>query len=173
MGDSRIVPASFLQKNIVIGNHGAVLPRVQGAASLTWGRMLNTGHWGVSLMRLNAQIDAGEILATKEITYNTDNTSMQEFVEMCDNATVDLVENHFEGNYKKIKNKKWDIKVAKGVDSEKVIGILRTCLQAGLNIYLPPRNPYDAKINLLWKTSFIEGFKKANNLPYPKYYIEK
>ena len=45
MGDSRIVPLKFLQKNKVIGNHGAILPCVQGAASLTWGRMLNNGKW--------------------------------------------------------------------------------------------------------------------------------
>ena len=30
MGDSRIVPESFLNKNKVIGNHGALLPYVKG-----------------------------------------------------------------------------------------------------------------------------------------------
>ena len=170
MGDSRIIPSFFLQKNIVIGNHGAILPCVQGAASLVWGRMLNSGRWGVSLMKLNEQIDGGDILITKEVVYDKNKTTMKEFVEMCDNATVECVKQYIEGSCNKNVNKPWGIKVAKNLDSKEVVDILRICLEKGINVYLPPRKSSDAEIKPSWELSFIENFKKANDLPYPKYY---
>ena len=172
MGDSRIVPASFLQKNLVIGNHGAILPNVQGAASLVWGKTLNSGQWGVSLMELNEQIDGGDILVTKEILYDTEKTTMNEFVEMCDNATVECIQLHFEGNYKRTNNSSWQVKVAKNIDSKAVVQVLGLCLQNNINVYLPPRRPVDAKLDDSWGPKFIENFKIANSYPYPSYYGE-
>jgi len=170
LGDSRIVPSSFLQENTVVGNHGAVLPFVQGAASLVWGRMLNSGTWGVSLMELNEKIDNGDILITKEIVYDKNNTTMKEFVKLCDDATIDIVKSHFKGQCKKTNNEGWAVKVAKNTDSKKVVDMLEISLEKGMNIYLPPRRPNDAKISSSWDPSFLEVFKKANDLPYPKYY---
>ena len=52
LGDSRIVPERLVEKYYVVGNHGAILPSVQGGASLVWGRMLNSGKRGVSLFKI-------------------------------------------------------------------------------------------------------------------------
>ena len=82
MGDSRFLPPRFVNKNYVIGNHGAMLPYVQGGASLVWGRMVNNGKWGVSLMRLNEKIDGGDILSVKDVNYCPESTSMKDFVEL-------------------------------------------------------------------------------------------
>ena len=172
MGDSRIVPSSFLQKNLVIGNHGALLPSVQGAASLVWGKILNSGHWGVSLMELNEKIDGGDILITKEVSYDSKETTMNEFVDMCDNATVDCVRLHFQGNYKRTNNSNWGVKVSRNLDSKKVVQVLEMCLKNNVNVYLPPRRPSDSKIDNSWGPKFVENFKIANSHPYPEYYGE-
>ena len=95
MGDSRFVPPVFVNRHYVIGNHGAILPYVQGGASLVWGRMLNSGEWGVSLMKLSDKIDEGDILITKKVNYDPSSTSMQTFVEMCDDATISCVKKHY------------------------------------------------------------------------------
>ena len=173
MGDSRIVPKSFLQRHRVVGNHGALLPYVQGAASLVWGRMLNNGQWGVSLMELNEEIDGGEILITREIFYEKNTTTMKEFVEMCDNATIQCVKEYFEGNIIHKQNKPWQVKIAKNVDSSKVVDILRLCLEKRVPVYLPTRRPKDGEINHEWETEFIEVFKISNDSPYPKAFNRK
>ena len=61
LGDSRYVPPFIIEKYKVIGNHGAILPNIQGGASLVWGRMLNNGVLGVSLMELDKKIDNGRM----------------------------------------------------------------------------------------------------------------
>ena len=173
MGDSRIVPKDFLKAHTVIGNHGAILPSVQGAASLVWGRMLNSGQWGVSLMELNEEIDGGEILITKEVFYEKNTTTMKEFVEMCDNATIECVREHFEGTTIPKQNKPWQVKIAKNVDSAKVVDILRLCLEKRVAVYLPPRRPKDGEINPEWEKEFIEVFKISNDSPYPPAFNRK
>jgi len=171
MGDSRIVPLDFLKKNQVIGNHGAILPNVQGAASLVWGRLLNSGTWGVSLMDLNERVDSGDILMTKSIFYDKDSTSMQEFVEKCDNATIDCVKSYHHNDFVRKENELWSVKVSPFQDTSTIVDILRFCIQKNINIYLPPRKPSDSQICLKWEQNFINIFKKANNCPYPKYFI--
>ena len=58
IGNGTIIQAGgIITTDTVIGNHGAVLPYVQGAASLVWGRMLNNGRWGVSLMELKEHLE--------------------------------------------------------------------------------------------------------------------
>jgi len=167
MGDSRIVPSLFLEKHKVIGNHGAILPNVQGAASLTWGRMLNNGHWGVSLFELNEKIDNGDILVTKDVFYDPKNTKMDVFVEMCDNRTVECIKKYLNGDFMVKQNKKWDIKLNHRIDSEIGVSILLDALEKKLNIYMPPRNEADSKLKNKWDESFKRNFRLANNKPYP------
>ena len=173
LGDSRIVHKDFLKAHPAVGNHGAELPAVQGAASLVWGRMLNSGRWGVSLMELNETIDGGDILVTEPVFYDKDITSMKEFVEMCDNKTLECLKRHFSGEYERSPNRPWEVKVAKNTDSSRVVGVLELCVESGLSIYLPPRRPSDGEINERWTTEFVNRFKMANDEPYPSYFTEK
>jgi len=173
MGDSRIVPKSFVNSHTVIGNHGALLPAVQGAASLVWGRILNSGEWGVSLMKLSEEIDGGDVLNTKKVFYEKSIISMKEFAEMCDNITIECVKEHFDGKHKPKSNRPWQVKVAKNLDSSKVVDILKLCLEKGIAVYLPPRRPKDGKINNNWDPEFVSNFMIANDTPYPRYFTEE
>ena len=173
MGDSRIVPPSFLAKNKVIGNHGAILPNVQGAASLTWGRMLNSGKWGVSLFELNEKIDNGEILVTKEVIYDPDTTSMNEFVDLCDDTTVECVKEYLLGEFSVKKNRNWEIKLNKHIDSASGVSILADALEKNLNIYMPTRNKHDSEVLPHWNNDFKNSFKVANSHPYPHWFEER
>lgn len=168
LGDSRIVPESVLVKHKVIGNHGAVLPHVQGGASYVWGRMLNTGKWGISIMELDKVVDAGKILVTKEFLYEP-NCSMEEFCDIADSLTIEALFEYLNGDYEPRENSKWNVKIARHTDSKFVVDILRETLDNGSNIYLPPRRPVDSNIKYEWGDRFIESFKKANNFPYPRW----
>jgi len=166
LGDSRIIPKKILEDITVIGNHGAILPRVQGAASLVWGRMLNNGEWGASLMELNEVVDNGDIIATEPVTYSSD-ISMQGFVDLCDDATIKCLQRYFDGDYEKKSNEKWHLKVRKGVDSEKAVKILENSLYNDINVYMPPRTEEDGILKGQWSDGFKVNFKKSLAKPYP------
>ena len=166
LGDSRIVPPSVLTKHKVIGNHGALLPAVQGGASLVWGRMLNTGKWGVTIFELEEKVDAGDILVLKPFEYDTGGT-MEEFVDLADDKTVEALLDFLSGNLCRTPNSRWDVRVAKHVDSIKGEKSLSQALAAGINIYMPPRTPSDGIVEKHWNDDFVRRFKMANSLPYP------
>ena len=168
LGDSRIVPEEVIKAQNVIGNHGAILPSVQGAASLVWGRMLNTGTWGVSIFKLAKRVDAGDILVTKEFEYDR-SCSMDDFVDAADDITIDALFEYLDGNYSVSPNARWNVRLSKHTDNNFVVENLRSCLQRGMRIYLPPRNLEDAKIVPEWESDFVETFKLANDHPYPKW----
>jgi len=172
MGDSRIVPESFLNKNKVIGNHGALLPYVKGGASLTWGRMLGTGEWGVSIFELTDELDNGDIIATKKVNYSPEDTTMEQFVEMCDLATVECLKEFLKGNYTPQKNKEWNVRVKNHTDSYEATTVLDFCIKKQIAVYMPTRNPGDSKLKEGWPGRFENNFKKANNSPYPKWFRE-
>jgi len=168
LGDSRIVPTRVLIKHKVIGNHGAVLPHVQGGASYVWGRMLNTGKWGISIMELDEVVDAGKILVTKEFSYKL-NCSMEDFCDTADNLTIEALFEYLNEDCEPSENSKWNVKIARHTDSKFVVDVLSKTLENGLNIYLPPRRPVDSSVKSEWGDDFVKSFKKANNSPYPRW----
>ena len=171
MGDSRIVPAPLIESVRVIGNHGAVLPDVQGGASLVWGRLLNNGQWGISLMEIDKKIDAGQILKIKQFSYD-ESWSEYQFTEKCDDLTVEALKEVLLGKYQPQPNRRWEVRIAKHTDSSKVVKILEECLSAGLAVYLPPRTSDDGHIDPEWTAEFIKVFKIANEYPYPRWQSE-
>lgn len=171
LGDSRYVPPMIVEKFKVIGNHGAVLPSIQGGASLVWGRMLDNGVWGVSIMELDKKIDNGTILKTRTFNYES-NIDMNSFCDKCDDLTVVLLGEFLQSATDVIsyKSSKIDIKVSKHIDSKVGVELLQFCLDNNLNVYMPPRTSEDGEVKEMWGDDFIERFKKGNNSPYPKYF---
>ena len=158
---------------MVVGNHGAILPDVKGGASLTWGRMLNSGTWGVSLFKIAKGIDTGPIISTKSFEYPLD-CSMDSFVNQADKATVQLVGDLStklsDGKeIKYTKNQKSKVKIVKHTDSEAVVNILKICTLNDLSIYLPPRTPSESQLRNHWNKEFKKSFKLANDFPYPQW----
>ena len=167
LGDSRIVPANIVSEFEVIGNHGAILPDVQGGASLVWGRMLNSGLWGISIMRLGVRVDSGDILKVKRFSY--DKISEEEFTELADNLTVEALIEVLNDDFVSFENERWGVRVAKHTDSFDAISIMRHCMENNIPIYMPPRTPSDGKVKDTWPDDFVDVFKIANNKPYPKW----
>ena len=171
LGDSRIVPSDITTNFEVLGNHGALLPLVQGGASLVWGRMLNVGHWGISIMNIVSEIDAGTILNTKTFSYNAD-TPQVDFVAKSDNLTVEALEEVLDGKSSAAPNPGWTVRVRKHTDSRQATKILQYCYENRINVYMPPRTLKDSKIETNWGADFKEVFKISNDSPYPMAYDE-
>ena len=168
LGDSRIVPKDVVRNFDVIGNHGAVLPDVQGGASLVWGRILNSGEWGVSVMKIAERIDGGDILKVKTFKYD-ESTTEEQFTDAADALTVDALVEVLQGDYAVQENKKWKVRVAKHTDSHKAVELLRYCKENNLPVYMPPRTLEDGYLDPSWPPQFIKSFKIANDHPYPKW----
>ena len=167
LGDSRIIPSNIVNSFNTIGNHGAVLPDVQGGASLVWGRLLNNGSWGISIMEIGEKVDTGDILKIKRFSYS-DDTTEEDFTNMADKLTTEALIEVLEGDYEVTPNNKWAVRVRKHSDSLKAIQVMKTCVENNIPIYMPPRIPQDAKIKDEWPLDFVETFRIANNKPYPR-----
>lgn len=174
LGDSRYIPPIIIDKFKVIGNHGAVLPNVQGGASLVWGRMLNNGVWGVSIMDIDKKIDGGKILKTATFDYDVD-IDMNSFCDKCDDLTIELLKDYLinGADEKEYPTSKTHIKVTKEIDSKIGVQILEFALKNNLNIYMPPRTKEDGIVKGEWGDEFISIFKKANDFPYPKWFYNE
>ncbi|HHZ95639.1 MAG TPA: hypothetical protein EYN67_08785 [Flavobacteriales bacterium] len=169
MGDSRLVPDFITTEFDVIGNHGALLPLVHGGASLVWGRLLELGHWGISIMQLDAEIDSGDILSTRNFSYE-EGITQSDFVKKCDDLTVDALQEVLDGKNAPSENSRWSVRVRKHTDSAAATKILKYCYQNKINVYMPSRTLDDSEINPSWDHDFTERFKRANDSPYPKAY---
>lgn len=174
-GDSRIVPEEILAlpRLGVVGNHGATLPDVKGAASLSWGRMFDLGSWGISIFYLTPAIDEGGIIATARFTYPK-GCSMRQFVNLANERTEALLEDSFarlcNGAVETRANPSAEVRVAEGTDAFDVKSLFLEAMAKGKGIYLPRRRPADAEVKPHWPEEFVEAFKAANNDPYPKWF---
>lgn len=168
LGDSRIIPKKIVNSFDTIGNHGAILPAVQGGASLVWGRLLNDGEWGISIMKIGEKVDSGDILKVKKFNYEP-NITEENFTTIADNLTVEALIDVLMGDYLIMKNKRWAVRVAKHTDSFEATAILKFCKDNKLPVYMPSRTPDDGIVDDTWPLDFISVFKIANNFPYPKW----
>jgi len=177
LGDSRIIPKNLIQHyKYIFGNHGAQLPNIKGGASLVWGKILNSGNWGVSIFKITEGIDTGPLISSKQFTYPTDST-MEEFVNIADGYTVELIGSLCEklNNLEDIlcyPNAPAQVKISKHVDSQVAIDIMEICRVSDIPLYLPSRTPADSRIQTNWEDNFLQKFKMANDYPYPLWTIK-
>jgi len=167
LGDSRILPISEFRCKTIIGNHGAELPSIKGGASIVWARMINNGNWAVSLMSLSEAIDSGDIWGINRFIYDP-SMSMADFVNLCDDKTVELLGMYLEGYLKHsiFTRKNTLITLHKHVDSEVACSIAKLAIKNDIPIYLPSRTPEDSKVKDCWGAEFKHNFRIANSYPY-------
>ncbi len=65
----RILPQSVLDipKKMAINVHGSLLPKYRGAAPINWAILNGDKETGVSIIKMNVKMDAGEILAEEKL----------------------------------------------------------------------------------------------------------
>lgn len=65
----RILPQSVLDlpRKMAINVHGSLLPKYRGAAPINWAIINGDKETGISIIRMNVKMDAGEILAEEKL----------------------------------------------------------------------------------------------------------
>lgn len=71
-----IIPANFIKKVPygVINVHTSLLPKLRGASPIQTALLQGLEKTGVTIMKINSELDAGEILDQKEVSINLDDT---------------------------------------------------------------------------------------------------
>ncbi len=82
----KILPKEILglPKIFCINMHGSLLPKYRGAAPINWAIMNGEKTTGVTAIKLNPKMDAGDIIAQKEINIADDDTSISLRAKMAD-----------------------------------------------------------------------------------------
>ena len=74
----KILPAQFLQIPYVcaINVHGSFLPKYRGAAPINWAIINGEDETGISIIKMNATMDGGDIFAQEKIKIDRNDTAM-------------------------------------------------------------------------------------------------
>ena len=82
----KILPAEVLQipRLFAVNVHGSLLPRYRGAAPINWAIINGDAETGISIIRMNTKMDAGEIIAQEKIPIRDDDTSITLRAKMAD-----------------------------------------------------------------------------------------
>ena len=73
----RILPLELLQVPYVcaMNVHGSLLPKYRGAAPVNWAVINGDGETGVSIIKMNAQMDAGDVFVQAKMPIENDDTA--------------------------------------------------------------------------------------------------
>lgn len=90
----KILPKGILDlpKIFCINVHGSLLPKYRGAAPVNWAVINAEKTTGISIIKMNSRMDAGEIIAQKEITIEPEETAGQLREKMMRTSTEFLLE---------------------------------------------------------------------------------
>ncbi len=74
----KIFPAEILSlpKIFCVNVHGSLLPKYRGAAPINWAIINGEATTGVTMIKLNSAMDAGEIISQKKLTIERNDTAV-------------------------------------------------------------------------------------------------
>ncbi|MCX5657930.1 MAG: methionyl-tRNA formyltransferase [Candidatus Omnitrophica bacterium] len=80
----------FLPRLYSINLHASLLPKYRGAAPINWALLKGETETGVTVIKMNEKMDAGEIIAQEKVSISESDTSMS-LGEKLENKGADLV----------------------------------------------------------------------------------
>lgn len=89
-----IFPEEVTQKYFLINLHGSLLPEFRGASPVQTALLQGKQDTGVSLIRISAELDAGDILAKRLVPIKFSDTSADLFEKMI-NPSVEMIVEQF------------------------------------------------------------------------------
>lgn len=153
-GWQRLIPEWLINhcKICAIGAHGSAhgITKGRGRSPQNWALLLGKKKFYVSIFRIDAGIDSGEIIETRFYTLNEHDDIQTSYFKATWLTAKMIIENILNGN------------IQKG----------RTVTQFGTPQYLPQRLPEDGKIDWKRKTEQLYNFIRAQTKPYPGAYTE-
>lgn len=131
--------------------HGSYLPAYRGCAPLNWAIINGEAHTGVTLHRMAAKADAGEIIAQEKISIGEEDT-ISDITKKAVDASVRVLDSCID---------ELKMGTAKGFTQDET--------EAS---YFPRRSPKDGKIDFNLHGEKIHNLVRALTHPYPGALIE-
>ncbi len=131
------------------GIHASKLPNYAGGAPLVWSIINGEHSTGVTLFKLGAGVDDGDVIVQQEVIIEITDTIKELYEKVTDISSSILITS--------IKNIETLVMIPQDKDKIKVF---------------PQRSPQDGKIDLSWSKLQIFNFIRAQSSPYPGAFIE-
>jgi len=172
----RILPVRILQIPALyaINVHGSVLPKLRGAAPINWAVINGDQNTGLTIIRMNARMDAGEILNVYEFPIGPNDTSETIRNKMMSEGGAFLLE-----TVKQIQNKSVvlttqdESQVTYASKLNKAMGLIDWKLSAqeihnlvrGLQPWPGAYTQFKGKILKVFETQVVDGGRLASDVP--------
>ena len=90
----KILPKEIitLPKIFCINIHGSLLPKYRGAAPINWAIMSGEERTGISVIKMNEEMDAGDIISQKEVKIDKNDTAVSLRAKMAEVSAAFLME---------------------------------------------------------------------------------
>ncbi|MDB9718188.1 methionyl-tRNA formyltransferase [Candidatus Pelagibacter sp.] len=144
-----MIPKKWLDKIPAYALHASLLPDYTGGAPLVWAIINGETKTGVTLFKMDNNIDSGPIIDQEECNITNDDTIKTLYTRI-EISAVNLLKN----SLSKIIRKKINFKIQ---DNSK-------------RRIFPQRKPEDGLIDWKWRSIEIDRFIRAQTKPYPGAY---
>lgn len=151
IGWHHVVPKSWRHIAPAFGVHASLLPDLAGGAPLVWALILGREETGVTMFRLEDEMDAGGILLQRRIAIG-DQDTIRDLLGRVEVATVAMVP------------------IALDRMASRQVRLLPQDL--GRRVVMPQRSPEDGRIDWGWSAAHIDRFVRAQTKPYPGAFTE-
>ncbi len=113
----QFIPSALIEfpKFKSINTHGSLLPKYRGGAPIQWSIINGDKKTGISIIYMSKKMDAGDILYTKEIDIDINDTNASLFEKLSDVAKDSLLEflpSFFKGEFTSIPQKEEEVSFA-------------------------------------------------------------
>lgn len=134
----RILPRKILElpKWMAVNVHGSLLPQYRGAAPINWAIINGETKTGLTIIKLNPQMDAGDIIAREEIAIGPDTTSVTLRADMISKGCPLLVKtiDYIKGN-KITLTRQDEARVTLAPKLTRELGVINWTKQSALEIH--------------------------------------
>ncbi|TLD84590.1 methionyl-tRNA formyltransferase [Helicobacter sp. MIT 11-5569] len=135
-----------LSKMGAFGFHNSLLPKYAGSAPLVWAMIKGERESGVTLFKMNEEMDCGDIISQESFVIDFKD-SINEVLKKAEKIAIQM---------------SLDLFCKPIVFTE----------QKGETKYYPPRNPEDGEIDLNLSAEDLYNFIRAQSFPYPGAFIK-
>lgn len=149
VGWYHLIPKSWLERHLCVGLHASLLPKYRGGAPLVWAILNGETETGVTLFRMNSEVDAGPILLQESFPIH-ESDDISNLLNKTQISSINLIDILFST---------WET-----IDFNRSSNALS-------NRIFPQRSPSDGQITQFVDAKKFIDFVRAQTRPYPGAYL--
>lgn len=150
IGWYHMIPKNLLDKYLCVAVHASLLPNYRGGAPLVWAVINGEKLTGVTLFKMNEEVDSGPIIFQEKFSISESDT-IRDLQLKAESGTLTLVDRFFR-SFPKIE--------------------LMPQSNLEQSLVYKQRNPLDGRINFFDNAGHLYNFIRAQTKPYPGAFLQ-